>query len=46
MGKDAADVASIPQALKKKGYSEKAIVEVLKWYDSSSRVKMPTGQMK
>jgi DNA-binding transcriptional MerR regulator len=41
VGESAADIASIRDTLKKKGYSEKAIKEVLKWYDSSPKAETP-----
>jgi len=41
VGDSAADVSSIREILKKKGYSKKAIEEVLKLYDSSPKIKTP-----
>jgi len=43
VGESAADIASIRDTLKKKGYSKKAIEEVLKWYGTSSKAKDAAG---
>ena len=39
MGESEAEVAFVRDTLKKNGYSEKAIEEVLKWYGYSSKAK-------
>jgi hypothetical protein len=44
VGESEAEVASVRDTLKKNGYSEKAIEEVLKWYGSSPRQRTPQKQ--
>jgi hypothetical protein len=44
VGDSAADVSSIREILKKGGYSEKAIEEVLKWYDSPPKANTPQAK--